>query len=91
MLGHLLQKLSIYPELNLVVLADHGQINAEKNHVYFISDYVDKKMLAQQPLCGSVCTIQPAEGFTSEQIIGLLSPLLETDGFRLYKYVELYH
>ena len=91
-LGFLLQKLSKYPEINLVVVADHGQIDTQKDHFYFVNDYVPKEMLALYPYgCNSVCALKPSKGHSTEEIVEKLSPLLQTGGFRIFKYFFFYH
>lgn len=79
-MGYLLTKLESYPEINLVVVADHGQINIDR--FFYISDYVDKKMLAFRPYCSSICTIQPAMGYSAKHISDKMTPLFNTSGFR---------
>lgn len=83
-MGYILQKLSKHPEINLVVVADHGQINIVPDKFYYISDYIDNDMLALKPYCSSICTIQPAKEYTSQQIIQKMKPLFDTDGFRYF-------
>lgn len=86
-MGHLTHKLSKYPEINLIVLADHGQMNIDKNRIYYLSDYVNKDMLAHTPFCSSYCFLQPATVYTSQQVIEKLSLLKKTGGFRIFKLV----
>uniref|UniRef100_A0A7M5VEI0 glycerophosphocholine cholinephosphodiesterase n=1 Tax=Clytia hemisphaerica TaxID=252671 RepID=A0A7M5VEI0_9CNID len=84
-LGYLLEKLQGHPELNLIVLADHGQINVNNNRVYFVNDYVPKEMLALYPYgCNSVCALKPSQGHSTAEIIEKLAPLIHTGGFRIF-------
>ena len=87
-----MEKLEHHPELNLIVVADHGQINVNQDRIYFVDDYVPKEMLALYPYgCNSVCALKPSKGHSTEEIIEKLSPLLQTGGFRIFKYFFFYH
>ena len=87
-LGYLLEKLVNYPEINLVVTADHGHINVDPTvRQYYLSDYINDEMLANggQPYCSTHCKLRPAEGVTPDQVLEYLAPLFETGGFRVFK------
>eukprot|EP00111_Clytia_hemisphaerica_P010494 TCONS_00030665-protein len=84
-LGYLRQKLSKHPEINLIIVADHGQINTQKDRFYFVNDYVPKEMLALYPYgCNSVCALKPSKGHSTDEVIERLEPLLQTGGFRIF-------
>ena len=82
-----MEKLAKYPEINLIVTADHGHINKDPSRQLYISDYVGDEMLADggRPYCSTHCKLRPAEGFTPDQVLEYLAPLFETGGFRVFK------
>ena len=87
-LGYALDKLHDHPDINFVVVADHGMINVDAERIYFISDYVPNYMLGEPTLCSSYCTIKPAKGYSAATILQKFQPLFETGGFRGFKYLS---
>ena len=87
LLGHLLKKMENRPEINLIVLADHGMININQYRVHYISDYLPKEWILRSSGSGSYHFITPATGFTTKQLMDKLKPLLETGGFRAFVWV----
>uniref|UniRef100_A0A7M5WLL2 Uncharacterized protein n=1 Tax=Clytia hemisphaerica TaxID=252671 RepID=A0A7M5WLL2_9CNID len=86
-LGYLMAKIEHHPELNLIVLADHGQINVNpRKHIRYMSDYFDDfSMFQRPPDCGTYCRATPAEGYTGKDIFAKLKPLFdETGAFRYF-------
>jgi len=84
-LGYALDKLSNHPDINFMVVADHGMVSVDANRIYFISDYVPQYMFAEPTMCISYCTIKPAKGVSADNILKKFQPLFETGGFRAFK------
>ena len=82
-----MQKIQTRPEINLIVVGDHGLADVpDTDHFRYLSDYVPGEMLQRViPRCSTYCKLTPSENYTTFDVLEKLKPLLEETGWRYYK------
>ena len=86
-LGYLMEKLEPYPEVNLIVVADHGMhdIYPPDKSFHYLEDYLENGTYTTEPIPSTFCSLKPINGHTSEEIVNRLEPLTATGKYRAYR------
>ena len=84
-----MEKLEPHPDINLIVVADHGMhdINPPEVSMRYVGDYLENRSYITEPEPVTSCNLMAVNGHTSEEILNRLELLTSTGKYKVYRQV----
>ena len=91
-IGYTIELLEPYPDVNFILVADHGFIDVKANSpekTRVLQNYIESTSFHCNTH-GATTTIRPINGYTVDDILRNLTVLSDTGMYKIYRYTFFY-